>query len=137
MQGIKYLEHYPEWFGGHQIWALVRFGATSQASGHIWIVQTREQEPIRFPNKPGVIVYAPMNGLREHHPCPKAIEEMEWMIDSLTKPGQIVLDCFCGTGTTLVAAENLGRRWIGCDLSRNYCRIALKRLAAMRKAAQS
>jgi DNA modification methylase len=53
---------------------------------------------------------------------------MAWMIESLTKPGQVVLDCFCGLGSTLIAAEQLGRNWIGCDLSRNYCKIAMRRL---------
>ena len=50
------------------------------------------------------------------------------MIESLTKPGQVVLDCFCGLNSTLIAAEQLGRRWIGCDLSRRYCQIAMKRI---------
>ncbi|HEX4144545.1 MAG TPA: DNA methyltransferase [Pirellulales bacterium] len=130
-QGIKYLNEFPKWFGGHQIWSLVRYGATRQASGHIWIVQTREREPIRFPNKPGVIVYGPMNGLRNWHPCPKTVEEMTWIVDALTQPGDVVLDCFCGLGSTLVAAQKLGRQFIGCDLSRNYCRIAKGRLARL------
>lgn len=52
------------------------------------------------------------------------------MIECLTKPAQIVLDCFCGLGSTLLAAQQLGRRWIGCDRSRNYCKIAMKWLAA-------
>src|SRR5690606_33531336 len=43
-------------------------------------------------------------------------------------PGQTVLDCCCGLGSTLVAAELLGRNWIGCDLSRTYCQVAMKRL---------
>ena len=34
---------------------------------------------------------------------------------SLSRPGDIVLDCFAGSGTTLVAAEELGRQWIGVD----------------------
>ena len=38
-------------------------------------------------------------------------------------------DGFAGIGTTLVAAMRLDRRWIGCDLSRRYCRIARDRLA--------
>jgi site-specific DNA-methyltransferase (adenine-specific) len=133
--GIKFYDYFPAWFGGHRVWTLTRFGQSRIASGHIWIVQTREQRPIAFPaDRDGVIFYRP-NGLRGLHPCPKTIEEMKFMIESLTKPGQTVLDCFCGLGTTLVAAEQLGRRWIGCDLSRRYCQIAMKRLAALRKAA--
>lgn len=54
---------------------------------------------------------------------------MLWLVRHLTKPGKIILDCFCGTGTTLVAAQQLNRRWIGCDRSKTYCQIAMSRLA--------
>ena len=70
--------------------------------------------------------YHPLKAL---HPCPKSVEEMIFLIESLTKPGQVILDCFCGLGSTLVAAEQLGRFWIGCDKSLTYCRWAMKRLA--------
>lgn len=40
----------------------------------------------------------------------------------------IVLDAFCGCGTALVAAENLGRQWIGIDMSPTACRVMAKRL---------
>lgn len=43
--------------------------------------------------------------------------------------GDIILDPFAGSGTTLVAAQKLGKRYIGCDLSREYVDIARKRLA--------
>jgi len=99
--------------------------------GHTWVVQTREQQPVRFPDKDGLVINA--NGdpwkLRTLHPCPKPVAEMGFLIEGLTLPGQVILDCFCGTGSGLVAAEQLGRRWIGCDLSRHYCQIAMKRLA--------
>jgi site-specific DNA-methyltransferase (adenine-specific) len=92
-------------------------------------VQTREQTPIPFPaDRDGLIFYQPLKGLQDLHPCPKTIEEMAFVIESLTKPGQIVLDCFCGLGSTLVAAQQLGRFWVGCDRSRHYCQIAIKRL---------
>ena len=55
------------------------------------------------------------------------------MVDALTKPGQIVLDPFCGTGSTLVAADLLNRRWVGCDLSRQYCQLAMMRLDQNRR----
>ena len=55
------------------------------------------------------------------------------MIEALTQPGQIVLDCFCGLGSTLVAAQQLGRLWIGCDKGRTYCQWAMKRLAELEK----
>lgn len=43
-------------------------------------------------------------------------------------PGDIVLDMFCGTGATCVAAKATGRRYIGCDLSPEYCAFARERL---------
>jgi DNA modification methylase len=45
-----------------------------------------------------------------------------------TNPGDIVADFFCGSGTTLGVAEKLGRRWIGCDLSRYAIHVTRKRL---------
>jgi len=45
-----------------------------------------------------------------------------------SNPGDIVADFFCGSGTTLAAAEKLGRRWTGCDLSKFAIQVTRKRL---------
>ncbi len=50
------------------------------------------------------------------------------IIDASSNPGDLVADFFCGSGTTLAVAEKLGRRWIGCDLSRYAIHITRKRL---------
>ncbi len=46
-----------------------------------------------------------------------------------TKPGDVVLDPFFGTGTTGAVARRLGRRWIGLEREKRYCRIAKERIA--------
>ena len=53
---------------------------------------------------------------------------LDRIIKTSTNPNDIVLDAFCGCGTALVAAENLGRQWIGIDISPTACRVMAKRL---------
>ncbi len=67
------------------------------------------------------------------HPCPKPINWAVWLIDRTTKPNDLILDPFCGSGTTCVAAKMLGRHYIGIDISNDYCEIARKRIAAAEK----
>ncbi|MEW5865541.1 MAG: DNA methyltransferase [Bacillota bacterium] len=50
------------------------------------------------------------------------------IINASSNPGDLVADFFCGSGTTLAVAEKLGRRWIGCDLSRFAIHTTRKRL---------
>lgn len=113
------------WFSDHRLWTLVRFFGRYTVT--TWIVQTREQQPIRFPDRDACIVHR-RSRVPPPHPCPKTVEEMLLIVESLTQPGQLVLDCFCGLGSTLIAAKKLGRRYIGCDISRYYCQVAMRRL---------
>lgn len=64
-----------------------------------------------------------------HHPAPYPVQLAERCIRLSTWPGETVLDPFMGSGTTLRAAKNLGRKSIGIDVSERYCEIAAKRLA--------
>jgi site-specific DNA-methyltransferase (adenine-specific) len=50
------------------------------------------------------------------------------MISLSSNPGDIVFDPFCGSGSTLVAANQLGRKWIGCELDSDYYDVAKERL---------
>ena len=63
------------------------------------------------------------------HPCPKPIKWMTWLIDLCSRPGETVLDPFAGSGTTLRAAKDLGRRAIGIEVNEAYCQIAVSQLA--------
>jgi len=56
---------------------------------------------------------------------------LERMIKASSNPGDLVLDCFCGSGTTAAVAEKLGRRWITCDLGRFAIHTARKRFLAI------
>jgi DNA modification methylase len=56
---------------------------------------------------------------------------LERIINTSSNPGDLVLDCFCGSGTTAAVAEKLGRRWITCDLGRFAIHTARKRLLAI------
>lgn len=60
------------------------------------------------------------------HPTAKPVALMEWCI-GYTKAA-IILDPFCGSGTTCVAAKKLGRRYIGIEIDEKYCRISRNRL---------
>jgi DNA modification methylase len=62
------------------------------------------------------------------YPTQKPLGLLERMIKASSNRGQIVLDGFCGCGTALVSAQNLGRRWIGIDISPTACRVMAKRL---------
>jgi DNA modification methylase len=56
---------------------------------------------------------------------------LERIIKASSNPGDLVLDCFVGSGTTAAVAEKLGRRWIACDLSRFAIHTTRKRLLAI------
>jgi len=60
------------------------------------------------------------------HFTPKPIEVIERIIQCHTKENDIILDCFIGSGTTARAAQKLNRRWLGCDISEEYCKLARK-----------
>ncbi len=70
------------------------------------------------------------NGMGEKtpHPTQKPEELLRKLVLASSKPGDWVLDPFSGSGTTLVAAQQLGRHWLGCDLSSEYNEWATKRL---------
>ncbi len=64
------------------------------------------------------------------HPTQKPVQLMEALIELGSRPGQLVLDPFAGSGSTLVAAQNLDRRFIGFELDSKYVEVARRRLAA-------
>jgi site-specific DNA-methyltransferase (adenine-specific) len=131
-QGFKFRQYFDSWFGPHRIWSPQLWHTWIHSMPHGWIVQTREQQPVEHPNDMIVPMdqqaFKRLKELKKYHPVPKTIEEMRFLVRHLTKPGEIILDPFCGLGGTLVAAHQLGRSWIGGDKSRTYCQVSMKRL---------
>jgi SAM-dependent methyltransferase len=62
------------------------------------------------------------------YPTQKPEPLLRRIIEASSNEGDLVLDCFCGSGTTAAVAEKLGRRWIACDLGRFAIHVTRKRL---------
>lgn len=68
------------------------------------------------------------NKERRQHPTQKPLPLMRWVLENYSKVGDKVLDPFMGSGTTLRACKDLGREYVGIDISQEYCDIANERL---------
>ena len=64
-----------------------------------------------------------------HHPTEKPLQLIQKYVSIGSRKGDLILDPYMGSGTTLLAAKNLGRRAIGIDIEEKYCEMAVKRLA--------
>ena len=62
------------------------------------------------------------------HPTQKSVEVIKPLIESFSKPGDMILDPFLGSGTTAFAAKETDRRYIGVELEKRYCEYANKLL---------
>ena len=72
----------------------------------------------------------PVERTERFHPTPKPVALMLELVQDFTKPGDVILDPFCGSGTTGIAALRLGRRFVGIEQDPKYAKIAHRRLAA-------
>ena len=79
--------------------------------------------------RPALWHYGTVKGAdRPDHPCPKPLALMRELVSLFTDPGETILDPFAGSGTTLRAAKDLGRRAIGIEMNEAYCEVAAKRM---------
>jgi DNA modification methylase len=76
-------------------------------------------------------IVAPVARERTGYPTQKPEALMERLVESLTEPGDLVIDPYLGSGTTLAVCARIGRRAVGIDQSRRALQIARKRLAAL------
>lgn len=109
------------------------------SSSKRFLARTHEQAYVLAKGRPA----APANPLSDvqdwhysgnrFHPTEKDLRILKPLIQSLTRPGQTVLDPFAGSGSTLVAAALAGRNYIGVELEAPYCRLAERRIAGVNR----
>jgi len=76
------------------------------------------------------------NSRRVDHPCQVPPQLMYRLVTAFTNPGEVVLDCFNGIGTTTLAAHQLGRRYVGIELDGRYHTVAESRHAEIEQGMQ-
>ncbi len=88
-----------------------------EGASHAWYSDRKQSSVLTFerPKK------------NEEHPTMKPVPLFGYQIQNSTKPGDIVLDTFCGSGTAIIAAEQLGRSAYAMELSERYCDVIVKR----------
>jgi len=89
------------------------------------------EPPISVPGQhviPGRYTDTSSDGKQADHPCPRKIAHVRWLVRWWSEPDDLICDPFCGSGTTLRAAKDLGRRAIGIEIEEKYVEIAAKRL---------
>ena len=124
-------------FGMHWIWSQERID-DAMREGRIRITPGGRPEKIQYLDEmPGDVVddlwtdIYPINSQAKEalgYATQKPEALLERIMTTSSQPGGIVADFFCGSGTTCAVAEKLGRRWIGCDLSRWAIHVTRKRL---------
>ena len=76
----------------------------------------------------GIYEYPIQGGKDRFHPTQKNTKMFEELIEKHSNEGDIVLDCFMGSGTTAIAAMNTGRHFTGCELDKEYFTKAMERI---------
>jgi DNA modification methylase len=119
---------------GHIVWpkpyvSSKRFVAVAHESAYV-LAKGRPQKPAR----PLTDVQPWEYTGNKAHPTEKAIGVLLPLIRTFSRPGDLVLDPFSGSGSTLVAASLSGRRYMGIDLEAKYVELARRRLAGVERA---
>jgi len=63
------------------------------------------------------------------HPCEKPAGLLTHMIETTTRPGDTIIDCFSGSGAVLDVARQLGRKAVGIEMDEHWCKQISKRLS--------
>jgi site-specific DNA-methyltransferase (adenine-specific) len=111
----------------------LRYPAHPQAETSRYGRKAYVWQPNPLGAKPRDVIEVPTltNGMREKtlHPTQKPLELVRRLVAAACATGALVVDPFAGSGTTLVACEALGRRWLGCEIDPSFQRLIVERLA--------
>lgn len=138
-QIVDGVEHLAAWPGAVVIWGGNNYALPASRCWFVWDKKQNDQwttaqaelawtnldRPTRVFRLSQVEAHTGMN---KQHPTQKPIELMRWCLSMIRHEGA-VLDPFMGSGTTLIAAKEDGRRAIGIEIEEKYCEIAVQRLA--------
>ena len=102
----------PKWEKTHPEWVVRDYLRSGKAASDYFFIEIENQA----------------SSVRTAYPTQKPEELLYKLISASSKPGDIVLDCFVGSGTTAAVAQKLGRRWIGCDINKGAIQTTSKRL---------
>lgn len=99
----------------------------------VWYLKPGSTHIFNHPNGGGsfysnVVVCPHIASTKRHHPAEKPTQLTDFLISTFTNPGDIVMDPFCGSGTTLMSARDAGRGWLGCDADPTIAGVAELRL---------
>jgi site-specific DNA-methyltransferase (adenine-specific) len=95
-----------------------------------WVLRPQEGDGIFRPDSDTWYVARVCGTFKERtgHPCQMPEGVLERIIRVSSNPGDVVLDPFAGSGTTLAVAKRLGRQYLGIEWSKNYANAVRKRL---------
>lgn len=80
-------------------------------------------------NKSNILTYRRLSPQKLTHSCEKPIDLLSDLISELSKEGDVILDTFMGSGSTIDSAKRLNRKYIGIELDENYFNIAKERIS--------
>lgn len=112
------------------VWDKRHFGmGTNYRNQHEFVIYAEKQGNSTFQNHSIGNVIAAKRSDGEFHPTQKPVDLLQTMIEAVTVAGDVVLEPFMGSASTLVAAKLIGRRAIGIEVDERYCEIAARRLS--------
>jgi site-specific DNA-methyltransferase (adenine-specific) len=102
-----------------------QYGKGRSSKDRLWQPHPRGAKP-----KDVIEIPTPCNGMHEKtpHPTQKPEELLRKILLAFSNPGDLVVDPFLGSGTTAVVAEQLKRKWKGCEINPEYCQWAARRI---------